>query len=168
MAGLIHNLINTLKEQEECYEGLLTLAKYKTDSIVDRQMDLLEEVLTREQEFMGRAARLEKDREIILKDIANVLNLNFKTLTISALISKLDKTPDEQKELQKVRENILKIVEELQYHNKTNEGLLRQSIDFIDFTLNALQSRNTYSSNSYQDKGDEAGQQGVSFFDTKQ
>ncbi|HHX62624.1 MAG TPA: flagellar protein FlgN [Epulopiscium sp.] len=168
MAGLIHDLITILDQQKECYEGLLTLARYKTDSIVNREMELLEEVLKREQEFIGRSARLEKNREMILKDISSVLNTNLKELTISRLITMLDKTPDEQGELRQVREDLLRIVEELKNHNKTNEGLLQQSMEFINFTLNALQSRNTYSPGSYQNKGDESEQESVSFFDTKQ
>jgi len=168
MAGLIHDLIDTLGQQKECYEGLLTLARYKTDSIVNREMELLEEVLKREQEFMGRSARLEKNRETILKDISNVLNINLKDLNISKLITMLDKTPDEQAQLRQIRTDLLGIVEELKNHNKTNEGLLQQSIEFINFTLNALQSMNTYSPGNYQGKGDESEQESVSFFDTKQ
>lgn len=168
MAGLIHELLDVLEEQKECYEGLLTLAKYKTDSIVEREMELLEEVLKREQEFIGRAARLEKNREAILKDISTVLNVRFDKLTILELISKLDKTPDEQKKLAKIREELLEIADELKEQNITNEALLRQSLEFIDFTLNALQSINSYSAGGYQNQGDEVGQASVSFFDRKQ
>lgn len=168
MAGLIHNLIETLDQQKECYEGLLTLAQYKTDSIVNREMELLQEVLKREQEFMGRAARLEKNRETILKDIANVLNLDLKQLTISSLITKLDKTPKEQGKLRQLRQDLIEIVEEIKGHNITNQGLLNQSLEFIDFTLNALQSMNVHPASGYESKGDDSKQQSISFFDTKQ
>lgn len=168
MAGLIHNLIEILDEQKECYEGLLTLAKYKTDSIVNREMEFLEEVLTREQEFVGRVARLEKNREAILKDISNVLNINFKDLTISNLVEKLGNTPDEQEKLRQLREELLIIVEEIKQQNMMNTGLLNQSLEFIDFTLNALQSMHTYPTTGYQDKGDDQERPNVSFFDTKQ
>lgn len=168
MAGLIHDLIEVLDEQKECYEGLLTLAQYKTDSIVNREMEFLEEVLQREQEFIGRASRLEKNREDILKDISNVLNIKLKDLTISNLILKLDKTPQEQEKLRQLRNDLLEIVEEIKHHNKTNEGLLNQSLEFINFTLHAIQSMNSYPSSGYQSKGDDLGQPNKSFFDTKQ
>lgn len=168
MAGLIHNLIQTLDEQKECYAGLLTLAQYKTDSIVNREMELLEEVLKREQEFIGRSGRLEKQREEILKDIANVLNINFKELTISKLILKLDKTPEEQEKLKELRRDMLAIIEEIKQHNQTNEGLLNQSLEFIDFTLHALQSMNTRPTSGYEDKGQDLKPANTSFFDAKQ
>ena len=168
MAGLIHDLITVLEQQKECYEGLLILAQYKTNSIVEREMELLEQVLKREQEFVGRAARLEKNREIVLKDISTVLNTNFSDLTVSKLITKLDKTPDEQQKLKQIREELLQIVEEIKVHNTTNEGLLQQSLGFIDFTMNALQSMNTHVSPGYGEKGDDSKQQDISFFDTKQ
>ncbi len=168
MAGLIHDLIAILGEQKECYTGLLTLAQYKTDSIVNREMEFLEEVLKREQEFIGRSSRLEKNREDILKDISNVLNLNLKELTISNLILKLDKTPDEQEKLRQLRKELLDIVEEIKQHNTTNEGLLNQSLEFIDFTLHAIQSMNSYPSSGYQNKGDDIKQPNKSFFDAKQ
>ncbi len=168
MAGLIHDLIEILEEQKDCYAGLLTLAQYKTDSIVNREMEFLEEVLKREQEFIGRASRLEKNREEILKDVSNVLNIRFKELTISNLILKLDKTPDEQERLRKLRVELIDIIEEIKRHNATNEGLINQSLEFVDFTLNAIQSMNAYPSSGYQDKGDDRQQPNTSFFDTKQ
>lgn len=168
MAGLIHNLIRTLDEQKECYAGLLTLAQYKTDSIVNREMELLEEVLKREQEFIGRSGRLEKQREEILKDIANVLNINFQELTISKLILKLEKTPQEQEKLKELRADMLAIIEEIKEQNQTNEALLNQSLEFIDFTLHALQSMKTQPSPGYEDKGHDVKQANTSFFDAKQ
>lgn len=168
MAGLMHNLIEVLEDQKECYEGLLTLAKYKTDSIANREMEILEDVLKREQEFIGRSARLEKNREEILKDISNVLNIDFASLTISNLIKRLDKTPDEQAKLRQLREELLDIIEEIKRQNEINEGLLNQSMEFIDFTLNAIQSMNTQPSSGYKDKGDDVEQQNISFFDAKQ
>lgn len=168
MAGLIHDLIEILGEQKECYEGLLTLAKYKTDSIVNREMDILEQVLKREQEFIGRASRLEKNREEILKDISNVLNISFKELTIANLILSLDKTPDEQEELRQLRQELIDIVEQIKQHNMTNEGLINQSLEFIEFTLNAIQSMNSYPSSGYQEQGDDKQQPNTSFFDAKQ
>ena len=117
---------------------------------------------------MSRSARLEKNRETILKDISNVLNINLKSLTISTLITKLENTPDEQEILKQIREDLLKIVAEIKVHNDTNEGLIQQSLGFIDFTLNALQSMNTHPSTGYQEKGDGSKQQSISFFDTKQ
>ncbi|HHX61558.1 MAG TPA: flagellar protein FlgN [Epulopiscium sp.] len=168
MAGLVHELIEILDEQKECYEGLLTLAQYKTDSIVNREMEFLEDVLKREQEFIGRAARLEKNREDILKDISNVLNLNLKELTISNIILKLDKTPVEQEKLRQLRKDLLGIVEEIKQHNMTNEGLINQSLEFIDFTLHAIQSINSYPSSGYQNEGDDIKQPNKSFFDAKQ
>lgn len=168
MAGLIHDLIEILDEQKECYEGLLTLAQYKTDSIVNREMDFLEDVLKREQEFMGRASRLEKNREELLKDISNVLNINLKDLTISNLILKLDKTPDEQERLGQLRTDLLALVEQIKEHNTTNEALLNQSLEFIDFTLHAIQSMNTYPTSGYQGEGEDIKQPNASFFDAKQ
>lgn len=168
MAGLIHNLIDILEEQKDCYAGLLTLAQYKTDSIVNREMAFLEEVLKREQEFIGRSSRLEKNREAILKDVANVLNINFKELTISNLILRLDKTPDEQAKLKELRDDLLEVIEEIKRQNKTNEGLLNQSLEFIDFTLHALQGMHTYPSSGYQNEGDKIKQPNKSFFDAKQ
>lgn len=168
MAGLIHDLIEVLDDQKECYAGLLTLAKYKTDSIVNREMAFLEDVLKREQEFIGRSARLEKNREQILQDISNVLNINYRELTISSLVLKLDKTPKQQVKLKKLRDELLTIIEEIKRQNKTNEGLLNQSLEFIDFTLHAIQSMNTQPAPGYEDQGHDRGQESKSFFDAKQ
>ena len=47
MAGIVYELIDVLDAQVECYEGLNTLAKYKEQAIVEKNLQLLEEASTK-------------------------------------------------------------------------------------------------------------------------
>ena len=38
MAGIIYDLVDVLAEQKACYEGLITLATYKTEAVVEKNL----------------------------------------------------------------------------------------------------------------------------------
>lgn len=170
MAGLINELIDVLSQEIICYEELLNVSKEKTDIIVEGNVLSLQTLTKREQEIVGKTIKFEKIREQIIKDIALVLNENKDTLTISRLIEKLNNTVDEGQKLREVQEKIQSILSELKRINDQNKLLLNQSIEMIDYTINALQSKYSFTTNDYSQKGQMQDQdsRGQSFFDAKQ
>lgn len=140
MAGIIYDLVNILEQQKECYEGLYTLATYKTQAIVDKEIDFLQDVVNREEEFLGRMAILEKKRELTFKDIALVTGINPKTITVTIIIQKMGEHLDVSKTLIKLRDDLLKIINKVKKENDHNKLLLEQSIEFVNFSLTAITS----------------------------
>ena len=169
MASLVKDLIKILEEETGCYKLLHEMADNKKDVIINGDLPSLQETTGREQEMAGLLLRLEKQREAITSDIALVTNHSNEAMTINKLIRLLD-GQDEQAELQKVSDDLIAAVIPLQKANKTNESLLQQSLEYVDFTMNAIQSsREPVAINNYQQKGYGDGAYGSnSFFDSKQ
>lgn len=140
MAGIAHELVNVLSEQKECYQGLYTLATYKAKAVVEKDIDFLKDVVKREEEFIGRSNILNKKREEIFKDIALVTGLSEKDLTVTAIINKMGKELEISKQLIKLREEILEVLGNVKKQNDHNKILLSQSIEFVEFSLNAIQT----------------------------
>jgi flagellar biosynthesis/type III secretory pathway chaperone len=97
-----------------------------------------------------------------------VLNENKDTLTISKLLDKLKDTVQESKKLREIQQKIQALISELKRVNDQNRILLNQSIEMIDYTINAIQSKYSYTTNDYSQRGQVQDLEGKSFFDAKQ
>lgn len=169
MAGIIYDLVEVLEQQKECYEGLLTLATYKADAVTKKELELLTQVVEREETFIGRVNLLDKKRETIIKDIAIVTSMDYKTMNVTKLVEKLGDRIDVTEKLLELRKDILVLIEQLKKQNELNSTLLKQSLEFVDFTVNALQSTQVVAPNAnYSRMGEEKSLETKSFFDTKQ
>ena len=168
MASLIEELIGVLEEETGCYEKLLNMADNKKDVIIKGDVPSLQEITKVEQELAGHILRLEKKRKQCIEDICLVLNKKSEEMTIQNLIEML--TGDEKIRLKGINEKLVNIITDLQTHNEVHKKLIQQSLDFIDFTVNAVQSTTTaIPSNSYQAKGNRYDSySGRNFFDAKQ
>ena len=170
MAGIIYELIEVLEEQSECYEGLNTLAKYKEQAIVDKQIELLEKVTTTEEEFMGRLTNLDKKRETFMKDISLVLGMNFKEVTITTIASKMQNQEDVYSRLINIRDSIKEELDALKKQSELNKELINQSLEFVDFMVNAIGGINdgVIATNYEKNGNNEVASARISTFDYKQ
>lgn len=153
MASLIEELIVVLEEEKECYIQLLSIGQSKTDIIIKGDVSSLSEITKYEQETATHVVKLEKKREEIINDIALVTNKDSKELTITNLALLLTKQQEQHDELIKLRDDIKDIVEKLRDINDKNKILLQESLDYIDFTMNAIQSTNSVPNSNYESKG---------------
>ncbi len=140
MASLMENLIEVL--QQECieYNGLLELSNRKTPIIVAGDLDNLQKITDEEQEWVGRIANLEKKREEITADIANVLNKDVTTMKLRDLIQILSARPTEQKQLSDACEGLREVVYQVRTVNEQNQELIQHSLELVEFDMNLLQS----------------------------
>lgn len=169
MAGIIYDLKDILVQQKECYEGLYTLANYKTEAIKTKELDLITQVVEREEEFIGRLGILEKKRKSILKDISLVTSIKYEELTITRLIDKMGSELEISEELAKIKKDMTHQIRLLEEQNKLNKILIEQSLEFVDFSINALQNLQTGMSHlSYARQGEEVAGQVQSYFDKRQ
>lgn len=170
MANLIEELISVLEETTGCYENLLVMANNKKDVIIKGDVPSLQTITDEEQIVAGRLLRLEKKRIGIIDDIALVTNQDKKNMTVSVLIKMLAKQEDTQKQLKAVSNRMMDLVESVKKINDTNRILLEESIEYINYTMNAIKSAGDQPAGSnYQNKGNlYEGKGAVNFFDAKQ
>ena len=136
----MENLIQVLEEESTEYESLLKLSQEKTAYIVKGDLENITRITDEEQVYVGKLARLDKKREEVTADIANVLNKDVKTLKITALIEMLAARPQEQKMLAKACEDLQKQVRALQIVNEQNRELIQHSLELVEFDMQLLQA----------------------------
>lgn len=140
MASLIDNLIETLNSENEEYQKLLKLSHSKTDVIVRADLDNLTRITDEEQEIVVRINSLETTREKTMKEIARILNTNVEGLKLEVLISLLNKTPREQKDLAIIHDKLKLTLREMKLVNERNAALLKEAIEMVDFNVNMVQA----------------------------
>lgn len=168
MAGIVYELLDILEQQKECYEGLLTLANYKTESVKNKELQLLTQIVEKEEEFIGRINLLDKKRESLLKDIALVTGLKYKEITLTKLVDKMGKDLDVSVALIKIRTQLLELMEQLKAQNQINKMIIEESLDYVNFTINAIKStKMTQIPVNYGRPGEEETLQTRSLFDQR-
>ena len=93
MASLIENLIDVLQQETAVYEELLGLSMKKTPVIVAGDLQALQQITDEEQDVVGRLHHLDGKRAEVVKDIANVMNMDVETLKLANLIKMLESRP---------------------------------------------------------------------------
>jgi flagellar biosynthesis/type III secretory pathway chaperone len=170
MASLIEELTSTLNEELESYQRLLELSEKKTEILVNGHVPALQEITKEEQELAGRVFRLDKKRENVLKDICLVINKKSEDITLSTLIDLLGNQVNEREQLTEIDQALKETLEKLRFKNEQNKLLLNQSLDLVNFTINAIRSIQEYPQTaSYENKGNTSNSTGRnSMFDAKQ
>lgn len=171
MASLIENMISVLDRENVHYQALLELSRKKTDAIVNNRTDELQDILGKEQKLITALDELDKEREEHSDDIANVLNVPAKEMTVTKLIKLLEKQPNDQAKLIEVYEALKQTVDKLVLINDNNKVLLQESLEMIDFEMNLVKNSmmapttNNYGKNAYNSDGSSYSRQA---FDAKQ
>ena len=140
MASLMENLIDILNKESSEYENLLELSMEKTPVIVAGDLENLQRITDEEQIVVSRINSLEKQRTENIKDIANVLNKDVKTLKLVNLIQLLGNRPEEQAKLAEVHERLKGTMKNMVRVNNQNRDLLGNALEMVQFDLNLIQA----------------------------
>lgn len=160
MASLIDILIDTLEKENTEYESLLELGLEKTGIIIRNDVDELSRMVEKEQLVMERIIALEKKRTEASNGIADVLNKDVKTLTLTRLIELLSSQKKERDALVSIHDRLSLTMKRMVDVNERNKALLDESMDMLRFEMNLVQSirrgpetnnygRDAYISNNY-------------------
>ncbi|MCR4655699.1 MAG: flagellar protein FlgN [Lachnospiraceae bacterium] len=136
----MENLIDTLEKESALYEELLILSQEKTPIIVSGNIEDLTKITDKEQLVVDKISALEKKRETVTKDIAEVLNKDLESMKLTNLIELLGKQPKEQKKLSEVRDRLREAVGNVRKINEHNQDLISHSLEMVEFDLNMIQS----------------------------
>lgn len=140
MASLMENLMDVLEEEQTVYEQLLQLSMKKTPIIIKGDTVALQQITDEEQDVIDKINHLDKKRQEVMKDIANVMNKDVDTLRIIHLIQMLEKRPIEQKRLSSINDRLKETVDKMRRCNEQNKLLIESSLEMVAFDLNLIQS----------------------------
>lgn len=140
MASLMEELINVLKEEHEVYKKLLELSLKKTPVIIGANLEELAKITDDEQLVVSELSKVDKKRDMFMRDIANVINKDVSTLKLSDLITMLEARPQEQKQLADIYDKLKATLYQMRQTNEQNKALIESSLEMVQFDMNILQS----------------------------
>lgn len=139
MASLMENLMDVLEKEQTAYEELLALSMKKTPVLIKGDTETLQQITDEEQDVIDKVNHLDKARQEVMNDIANVMNKDVETLKIVHLIQMLEKCPNEQKRLAQINDTLKETVDRMRRVNEQNKALIESSLEMVAFDLNLIQ-----------------------------
>ena len=133
---MVKTLIEILDKEAEIYEALLKLSHEKTDVIVQGKVTELENITKVEQSMILRLAKLEENREKIVEKLSEEIGMDADSITVTELEKVLPK--DQSKELAECQKKLTGIFSDLKNSNDLNARLIKNSLDYINFSVNVL------------------------------
>ena len=140
MASLMEDLISILEQEDSLYEDLLKLSMSKTPVLISGDLEALSRITEDEQEIVNKVNALDKKREEGMKDIANVIGKDVKTLKLTDLIDVLRSRPAEQNRLAAIYDKLSDTIGQMKRTNEQNRELIESSLEMVQFDMNVLQA----------------------------
>ncbi|MCL2576914.1 MAG: flagellar protein FlgN [Defluviitaleaceae bacterium] len=140
MAGMIHQLVDVMNEQTERHTELYGLSLEEKDAIIKNDIDTLQNLVNLKNMVISQNSRLEKQRISLVNDIAEVMGHKSKDLSLADVIEMLKEQPNDQEILRESGTKLKEAVNKLKEVNDINKSLLESSIEFVEYSLNALRS----------------------------
>lgn len=138
MASLIDNLIAIMDEEAVYYENYLEMANNKKEVIIKGDVPSLQQITHEEEIVAGQLFRLEKKRKSVIEDICTVTNRNPSEFKIKDLMMDLSARPEEGAKLTETAERLNVALQKCKEINRVNKMLIEQSLDFVEFSINAI------------------------------
>ena len=136
----MEDLISILEQEDSLYEDLLKLSMSKTPVLISGDLEALSRITEDEQEIVNKVNALDKRREEGMKDIANVLGKDVKTLKLTDLIDVLRSRPAEQNRLAAIYDKLSDTIGQMKRTNEQNKELIESSLEMVQFDMNVLQA----------------------------
>ena len=136
----MEDLISILEQEDSLYEDLLKLSMSKTPVLISGDLEALSRITEDEQEIVNKVNALDKKREEGMKDIANVLGKDVKTLKLTDMIDVLRSRPAEQNRLAAIYDKLSDTIGQMKRTNEQNKELIESSLEMVQFDMNVLQA----------------------------
>jgi len=137
----VETICSTLTKLERMHKSLLELAIKKTEIITAGDIEALDQMLKDEQAHVAAIDKLEQQRQ---KQVTDYLGAKGFASIDKATVANVIEVAGQQTEkdmLSAVRNRLLQIINDLKKQNDLNQKLVFQSLQFVNFTLDALQPR---------------------------
>lgn len=130
-------LIELLKVEVKTLGNLLRLSVEKTDTIVNNHVNNLTNITRKEEILVEQVINLENERVKLLDNWGIPIDT-----PISDVIEKLS-VNENTEELEKLREELQIVMDDLRVRNEENAKLLQSNLDWVDFNINLITSAET-------------------------
>lgn len=137
MRELEVELKEVMETELSMYREVLSLAKQKTEILKASKLTELELLTLDERDNVEKIGIIAAKRENVVRGLAKCLGINER-LDLSAMSKYF--TAEGQSEFKEIRAEFNETIEELKKANSLNETLIKDSLEYIDFSLNVITS----------------------------
>ena len=134
------DLTQVLENETVEYKKLTELSEDLKEALIESDVPEVERLTAAQEEVSNVIQSLETKRARIMNDIAVVLNRKPEELKVSMLEESLAGQPVLKEKLASVRTELKQTMDELKRVNQTNQTLLKQSMELLEFDLNLFRS----------------------------
>ena len=161
----IEKFCDIIQEQLQLHEQLLSLSTEKKTILIEGSLERLEKLIKNEHRLIQEVQYLERDRFAMVKQLAEVLKISPDRVTISFLIDVVQSSEEKQL-MAELKDNFQRVIEELTRINEINSNLLKQSLEYIQTTMEAI-TEDPGEDIVYTNPTKMVGRKGKSVFDAK-
>ncbi len=129
-------LVEIIQLEVGAFEALLKTLTQEQVALVKQNVHAIEEAVTTQQTLVERARALETARIQVIERLAGPTDTSPESVTLRQLIDRIE-DPQAQK-LRELREQLLTLQEDIRRVNQHNSALVKQSMKYVDKTLNIL------------------------------
>ncbi|MGP4077723.1 flagellar protein FlgN [Halobacillus sp. K22] len=130
-------VIQCMDQLKQLHESLLILSRKKTEALKTNNTTDLQQMLTQERKHVQAINKVEKQRGDAAVSWFEAQGLSTYDPTISNMINNLE--GDSQVQLQDIYEEMVLVLSSLKQQEQLNAELTKQSLQFINLSLNMLQ-----------------------------
>lgn len=156
----VQAILDILNGEIAFYKKLLKLSKDKQKIIIAGNVNELDKIIKIEQDMILEIGQLEKQRELEADRLCVLLGLKRESLTLSELSRILGASDGAL--FQNIQKEMKDLLSELKKINDQNGELIKQSLEYIDFSIDIITSSQLTSSSLYDE-----GSQTKRMFDAK-
>lgn len=147
----VASMIEILKKELQYYKDLLALSNTKKTSIIEGKVAELDKIVKLEQNMIFDLGQLEKQREEEVNKLCQRLGISDRKASLTEITEKL--TKEDRTALERIQAAMRKTLSELKAQNDLNGELIKQSLEYIDFSINILTSSGMETGSLYGDVG---------------
>ncbi|MDW7673261.1 MAG: flagellar protein FlgN, partial [Bacillota bacterium] len=129
----LNNMVGVLREEVEIYRDLMMLVEKTNQALVKHNLEELNKMLDSQQLLLVQAGKFEERRQQHQQELAASLGMPAKELTLTKLIEQVPKEKAEQ--LKVLQNDLVAFVDKINATNKQNEELIKDSLKYIDYTM---------------------------------
>ena len=162
---IAHALAEILDQETALYKDASDISAKKTDVIVHGKIEELDVLVKAEQAIILKIGRLEDERERIVRALSDELELDLGGVTLSQISERLGK--DSFSRLDNCHKKLAATLGGLKNSNETNAQLIRNALDYVNFSVNLLTTSQSSGSLYTQAGQDESARPNRNVFDVK-
>jgi flagellar biosynthesis/type III secretory pathway chaperone len=129
-------LVELVQKEVETFQALLDSMEIEQRALVTQDVPEIEKAIELQRDLAINAGALERARTKLVGEISRELGETASDLTLMRLISRIE-GPHSQR-LGEMRETLLSMHEKIQTANKQNSLLIKQSMKYVDKSLQIL------------------------------